>query len=359
MKRAFYILFSLVVLISCKSKNDLDGIWIGAYQIYYSGSDSTLTSVSGFAPVDTSYTSMRLLLDISKDEIISKTFDYPMFEEKDTMRISKYSIVGNRLIFDSDTFVIKGITEDSLILNVNSHCERDFIFKRLPENNDKIKIDIINNAFSLIGPNYADSIDFVNDSLILHVGNVFNSVYRSRHWAINSYKSLDFLVFDQIESPPLLISDYSAKDVSLKLYFTTIKDFKMTKIESGKDTSGIIGNWVWPFQNNQDLPLPPPLPLPPNYPDNVDTKLYLRIKKDSLEIEQFGRMKSKIWKLNSTNDFIYFPEYLLTKEGVWKILKIDGDKLDIEWDKRFTSSGGKEKIEFYRMKNNTQQCIKK
>lgn len=99
--------------------------------------------------------------------------------------------------------------------------------------------------------------------LILHIGNVFNTIYRSRHWSINSYKSLDFLVFDQIESPPFLISDYSDNEVSLKLYFSTIKDFKMTKIGNVKDTNGIVGSWVWPFQNNQDLPLPPP---PPNLP---------------------------------------------------------------------------------------------
>lgn len=335
MKRAFYILFSFIFLISCKTGNEIEGIWIGAYQTHYSGEEPVLSS-------------MRLLLDISKDEIISKTFDYPMFEEKDTMSISKYSIIKNKLIFDSDTFVIKGVTEDSLILNINSHYERDFIFKRLPENNEKLNIDISNNAFSLIGPNYADSIDFVNDSLILHIGNVFNTIYRSRHWAINSYKSLDFLVFDQIESPPFLISDYSDNEVSLKLYFSTIKDFKMTKIGNVKDTNGIVGSWVWPFQNNQDLPLPPP---PPNYPENVDTKLYLRIKKDSLEMEQFGRTESKIWKLNSTNGFIYFPDDLLTKDGAWEILKIEGDKLEIERNKRFSSSGDKEKIKFDRMKN--------
>jgi len=184
--------------------------------------------------------------------------------------------------------------------------------------------------------------------LILHIGNVFNTNYRSSKWAINSYKSLDFLVFDQIESPPFLITKNSDKVVSLKLFFSTVKDFKMTRIDNIKDTSGIVGNWVWPFQNNQDLPLPPP---PPNYPDNIDTRLYLRIKKDSLEIEQFGRKRSKIWKLNSTNDFIYFPEDLLTKDATWKILKIDGDKLEIERNNRFSGSSNKEIIEFDRMKN--------
>ena len=60
---------------------------------------------------------MRLLLDISKDKLIYKTFDYPMFDEKDTTKILKYSIKGNILIFDSDTLLIKRMCKDRLILS--------------------------------------------------------------------------------------------------------------------------------------------------------------------------------------------------------------------------------------------------
>ncbi len=334
MKRTYYILLVLVLLTSCNTGNQLEGIWIGAYKSHNYGDTP-------------SYSSMRLLLDISKNEIVLKTFDYPMFEEKDSIRKSKYSINKNNLIFDSDTFLIKGIAEDSLILSIKSDYELDFVLKKLPEKIKKQNIDIQNNAFSLIGPNYADSIDFINDSLILHIGNVFNTNYRLRKWAINSYKSLDFLVFDQIESPPLLIDKCFDNEVSLKLYSTTIKDFKMTRIDNLMDTNRIVGNWVSPFKNNTDLPIPPP---PPNYSENVDTKLYLRIKKDSLEIEQFGRTNSKKWMLNSTKEFIYFPWDLLTKDCAWRILEIDGDELKIERNNKFSSSG-KEIIEFERIKN--------
>ena len=335
MKRTLYILFSLVVLISCKPGNELQGLWIGAYQTHYSGDEPALSS-------------MRLLLDISKDEIIYKTFDYPMFDEKDSIIISKYSINENKLIFNNDTFKINGITEDSLVLSFYSDYERDLVFKKLPQKGEKIKINITNKAFSLIGQNYADSIDFINDSLILHIGNVFNTNYRSRKWAINSYKSLDFLVFDQIESPPFLIDKSSNNEISLKLFFTTIKDFKLTKIENKIDTSGIVGNWVWPFLYKQEFPLPPP---PPYFPVEGDTRLYLRIKMDTLEIEQFDKVDSKKWSINSTNEFIYFPDYLRTKYGVWKILKIDEDVLTIERNKRYYSSDDKETIRFEKIKN--------
>ncbi|MDM8162229.1 hypothetical protein QUH73_20615 [Labilibaculum sp. K2S] len=333
MKRAFYILFSLIILISCESENELEGVWIGAYQVHYSGDEPLLSS-------------MRLLLDISKAELIYKTFDYPMFEERDSVQILKYSFNGKSLTLDSDTFLVKNLTKDSLVLNFCSNYERDLVFKRLPDNNN-FKIDIKNKAFSLTGPNYADSIDFINDSLMLHIGNVFNTNYRSTKWAINSYKSFDFLVFDQSESPPFLI-DYSFEnEIFLKLFFTTIKDFKMTNIENVKDTSGIIGNWVCPFQNRQGVPLPRHL-------EGVDSKLYLRVKSDSLEIEQYGKIKSKKWKLNSTNNFIYFPEKINTKNGVWKILEVNEDKLIIERYRRNRKSynpGDKEVIKFEKIKN--------
>jgi hypothetical protein len=348
MKRAFYILFSLTVLISCKSKNDLEGIWIGAYQIYYSGNDSSLTSIPGFTPADTSYTSMRVLLDISENEIVRKTFDYPMFDEKDSIEILKYSIFDKSLIIDSDTFLIKSLSKDSLVLSLKPDYLRDFIFKRLPQKKKNVKINITNNAFSLIGPSYADSLDFINDSLILHIGHVFNTNYRSRHWAINSYKSLNFLVFDQWESPPFLIDKSSKNEILLKLFFTTIKDFKLTPIENKMDTSGIVGQWVWPFINRQDFPLPPP---PPYFPEDGDTRLYLKIKTDTLKIEQFNNVDSKKWLINSTNEFIYFPDDLRTKYGVWKILKINEDLLTIERSKKCFSSDDKEIIRFEKMKN--------
>ena len=48
---------------------------------------------------------------------------------------------------------------------------------------------------------------------------------------------------------------------------------------------------------------------------------------------------------------MYFPENLLTKDGAWKILNINGDKLEIERNIRFSNSGDKEKI--IKLKNNS------
>ena len=334
MKRALYILISLIIFNSCESSNELEGVWIGAYQIHYSSNEPSLSS-------------MRELLDFSSNQIIYKSFDYPSLEEKDTIKAFKYSLKDNKLIFDSDTFLIKNITQDSLVLSYYSTYKRDLVFKRIIKRDKKINIELKEKAFRIIGPNYSDSIDFITDSLILNIGNVFNTNYRLTKWAINSYKSFDFLVFDHFDSPPLLIEKSSENEILLKLFHTSIQDFKMTKIEKKNEISGIVGNWVWPFQDGQGFPLPPP---PLSYPENIDTKLYLRIRTDSIEIEQYGKVRSEKWKLNSTNGFIYFPEKIKTKYGVWKILKLNRDELIIERNIRFYSRD-KEKIKFEKIIN--------
>ncbi|TLX76539.1 hypothetical protein E9993_06525 [Labilibacter sediminis] len=335
MRKPYYILISLVIFISCQShQTGLEGIWIGAYQIHYSENDSILGT-------------MRYILDISSNNLIYKTFDYPTYRKKDTIQVSKYKYVDQFLIIESDTFIVKNLTKDSLVLNLQSNYESDLIFKKLPKKRRTQQLKLKNRAFSLTGPNYADSIDFINDSLILHIGNKFNTIYRSTQWNINSYKSFEFLIFDQIESPPFLIENSTENEITMKLFFTTIQDFKMTELYNVKDTIGMVGNWVWPYQINQNSPIPPP---PPNYPKDIDPKLYLRINKDSLEVEQFGRTKSKKWRLNTTNDYIIFNEDIFTRNGVWKILTIKDDKLVIERNKRFYNSLDKEVIEFEREK---------
>jgi len=69
----------MLVLISCESRDEVEGLRIGAYQIHYTGVEPVLSS-------------MRLLLDNSKDEIVYKTFNNPMFDENDSMIVLIYSI---------------------------------------------------------------------------------------------------------------------------------------------------------------------------------------------------------------------------------------------------------------------------
>jgi hypothetical protein len=331
MKPLYCILLSLISIISCQSSNKIEGIWIGAYQIHYHDGKPIFLS------------SMRLLLDISKDEIAIKTFNYPMYEEKDSTITHKYHIDKNYLIINSDTFIIKGVTGDSLILGIQSDYDSDYVFKRLSQTNKKNKINFQNKAFSLAGHNYSDSIDFINDSLILHIGNKFNTNNSYTNWSINSYKSFDFLVLNQFESPPFLIDKSSAKNVSLKLFSTKILEFEMTLLENINDTNGLIGNWV------QFAAIPSPYHIQDK--KDADIRKHLRITKDNIEIKQINRTHIRKWKINSTNHFIYFPENNMTNFEVWKILEISDNKLVIEVNRRGFHNANSEIMEFEKIIN--------
>lgn len=331
MKKAIYILSYFFILSSCKSDYDLNGIWIGAYKVEYS-------------KVDSSFTSIRVLLDFSNDEVIFKKFDYPMFDEKQTSEKVKYLVSENFLILESDTFQIESVTEDSLSLIINSDNKQKLVFRRLTNETKNLNFSLEKKAFFIQGPNYNDSIEFINDSTILHIGDKFNTRYRSSNWAINNHKKLIFLVLDQFESPPFLIENTSKNELSLKLFYTNTRNFKLTKIRNTRDTMGLIGHWVSPSSYNSNRPLPPPPPI--NYPEDIDVRLHLKINTDSLEIEQFEKSKSKKWELNSTNDFIYFPKEIDKIQGVWKIIELDKENLIIERNTRSYISMEKELIRF-------------
>lgn len=315
MKKILYLFVVLsFLLISCNPhKNKIKGIWIGAYQIHYFG-DTMFKS------------SMRLLLDISENELIYKTFDYHAYEEKDTLVKVGYSIHGNRLIAGSDTFLIKNLTEDSLTLTFNSEYRREFVFKRLVECDENLEVNLTNNAFVMITSSQIDSIDFINDSLMMNINQETTCENQPLNWTISTYKSFQFLVLDYVETPPLLISQSFRNKITLNQFFTSNKKIILLRIQNSRDTSGLIGDWI-----NDDL-----LPPPPNYPHDEDVRLRIKIRSDSIIIKKFGKVKSRKWKLNTTKDFIYFPDDINSRQGVWQIIHLANDTLIIKkqnlWD---------------------------
>ncbi len=130
---------------------------------------------------------------------------------------------------------------------------------------------------------------------------------RSINWAINSYQGHQFLVIDEIGYVPFLIEHSTDKTINLKAYHVKEHSMKLSEIRSIRDTTGLQGKWEWFNLMLSDFP----------YPQNYSKKeltMYLNIDKDSIEIKQLRRTRSKKWGLSSTNDFIYFPDDLNTSD---------------------------------------------
>lgn len=322
MKRIYYFFFGLILLFSFKSENSIKGVWMGAYHIEYPNKE-----VSTIAK--------RVLFDFSDDKMITKYFSYPFMPDFGELEEQNYNLVGNKLSLDSGVLIVKSLTEDSLVLYVEEmHCGVDLVLRRLTERNKKEFPKLRNRAFSITAPNYADSIDFINDTLFLDIGNNPYSNHHFKKWWVDSYKSYDFLILAMSFPVPYLIDNFSEEEIDLKLFHTTNKNVKLRRIKNKRDTLGLLGNWKGDLEYSTSSSEDRKPPIPPKF-FGKDTSFYLNIKHDSLETKRFNRSLKRKWKLNSTHDFIYFPNRLSSRDNVWKIKEFNKNELIIEPKKWF------------------------
>ncbi|WP_066632127.1 hypothetical protein [Labilibacter marinus] len=324
--KLIFVLSGLLVLTSCQPKSKLEGIWIGAYKIDHTESDSVIMT-------------NRYLLDIEKEELTVKVFDYPMSGRIGLTERFKYILTKDSLKTVSDTFLIKSLNTDSLVLNHTINNKRDLVFKRLLQDKTSPNVELTNKAFVIKYPHYTDSIDFINDSLFMEIDRSF----RTTRWSISNYKGFKFLIIDKIAYPLYLIHSCSEHEVNLKRFANVVMDYKMTEIECKMDTCGLIGKWICPI--NDSIPLPP-VPLWGLL--DADPKESLIIEKDSIKISQFGRTEVKKWELNSTNELIYFPECNSRESKVWRIVQLSKIKLKLERNSKTHIKTDNEVIEFIR-----------
>lgn len=300
----------LLSLLSCQSKNELEGIWMGAYTLRYTDTDST-------------FNTMNLLFDISEDEIIMKNFAFHRNEMEDSEEHFKYSLEDNRIVLQStrlkskmpETLLIEKIDRDSLILKNLGEENLEFCFKRIENRTKKINPIIQPKAYRYASPFLTDSLDFINDSTVLHIGSVFD-VSRVSDWKIDTYKNLEFLLIDRgLISIPIMLIEYDSRGtIGLKYYHENIYKSQLEYLEYQKDIGKLVGNWK------------------AEYPKffECDDFFSVNITKDSISINNFENrtITHEKLQLNSTNEFIYFPNNRY--QSVWKILNLNDSTLTIK-----------------------------
>jgi len=320
MKRITFILLLFILFSSCQDKYDLDGIWIGAYEKYEYEKDK-------YQIFPVSY-----LIDINSDSITFKHYDFGIFQW-DTMYTRKFIIDENNLIVNSeisiDTFRIDGVYNDSIVFKVdNSNFKnRTLVFKKLdnpPKLND---LDLSDKAYSLVCDNgYTDSVDFINDRVLIHIGNYRPYPIENR-WFINEYKDFKILVQnDMLFIPPQLIT-YADKDL-IKLTAFGPKDLniEMRLLTSKMDLNQLYGSWQEISRNNSDSV---EYEWSQRFPNNKDWRLNLNISKDSIEISDLKSKNALNLITNTTNQYICFNPFE-SEWKAWKILLLENDRLVIE-----------------------------
>ncbi|MCC8358899.1 hypothetical protein [Salinimicrobium sediminilitoris] len=182
MKKILIILF-LVLFLSCSSKENLEGTWIGAYS-YSTNSDSKKMPT-------------RILITFEKDKYFAKSFKYDYRSESDFEK-GTYEYNRDTIFYNSDqtnTALLEIISKDSLVMK-GLEGANNTVYKRL-EDSLKSKSDNINlkgKRFLRTSLNYSDTLNFTNDSIIIKSWE--NNRTLEIHWERISHNGFEILFLD-------------------------------------------------------------------------------------------------------------------------------------------------------------------
>ena len=183
MKKILIILI-LGLCISCSSKEYLEGTWIGAYS-YSNTSDSNMNLPQ------------RIVVTFEEDNYFAQSFKYDYRSESDFEK-GTYEYDGETIFYKSDkanTALLEIISKDSLVIK-GLEGANNTVYKRL-EDSLKSKsdhIDLKGKRFLRTSSNYSDTLNFINDSIIIKSWE--NNRKLEMHWERISHSGFEILFMD-------------------------------------------------------------------------------------------------------------------------------------------------------------------
>lgn len=328
MKKLFYI-FIISILASCNHPQKIEGIWFSAY---------TLTDNNEIMPL-----SQKTLLEFKNDTVYTIRIGDLATGDLNSIIIdtSIYALnnsvlqIGNHkmnIIYKADSIVIKhkDSKEKSILRRLNSSWkdqqfkEKDFI-----------------GSYIISSKNYNDSVDFINDSLLIFTGE-YNMNFPVNKWKIINYGGFNFMNIQNQFFPLLVIKSSTDKKMEFEYPIQKNVEFTFTQTEKISQQHYLIGNW-------NEIKISVPKPLPPLMEINEEDVYYkLIFDKDSLLVKHMGHEKKMKWSLSSDGKRIYFIDKIFTDSGSWKILELSEDILTIRISE---NSGFNEEIVYLKKQN--------
>ena len=240
--------FSLFVS-ACNQENKLDGLWYPAYKQRENGNPEPLNE--------------KLLLDIKGDSCYSITIGNQATGDLNEIIIKghSYDRGNNTLYFDYRNFyaILKG---DSLTLKpigkIDSFEILNTIVLRklnLKYKNTQCLNKSFKGSFVMSGENFTDSLDFINDSNLIHTGE-WNLNLPANKWEIINYQDFNFFyIHDYVF--PLTLLKFCSKD-SIVLGYPFKKDYNLTlhPTKTVDISNKLVGEWN--EINDSTLRPPPP-----------------------------------------------------------------------------------------------------
>lgn len=313
--KIIFILLICFAFTSCKTDYELQGIWFGAYTLYGNS--------SGSSP-------LPLLMDFSEDSVNFQAILRDKQERNYNTLALGYSIDGNNIVTDSFTFIILEETSDSLILSTPEDSIRKYIFKKVEPFISPKEPVFLHHAYALISTNTRDSIDFINDSMAINIGNDFYKGWCSLKWGVTEYKQMRFLILENMETQYFMIKELQDHSVYLHSQLMIDEYFNCIPITTKRDTSGLAGRWAYVYDETNNMPTPPT-------EDITFYDIKIHIQSSMVEVGKHHRKKIFSWELNSTNEIMILTSDDGSRKELWKIVEIGNDELILEQTDLFGS----------------------
>ncbi|HPS83458.1 MAG TPA: hypothetical protein PLA88_04015 [Bacteroidales bacterium] len=316
MKKISIVLLSVMILTSCKTNYNLQGIWFGAKSIY----DNDEFSKSA----------LPLLMDFSDDSVFVQSLKRNEQERNANTHMFDYSIRKNKLVVDTVTFIIEHITSDSLHLSLAENRKVEYFFTKQEPLISPKDPGFYHHAYALTSSTVSDTIEFINDSTALSIGQRFNSGWRCSTWNIVEYKQMRFLILENMMTLYFLMKEMPDHSICLQSYFLNEKVFDCRPVITKRDTSGLAGKWANVYDETSNMPTPPTEDI-----TYYDIKVH--IQNSMVEVEKHHRKKIFSWELNSTNEIMILTSDDSSRQELWKIVEIGDDVLILEQTDLFGS----------------------
>lgn len=232
-----------------------------------------------------------------------------------------YTFKDNKLTFDFEEKIIfeTNIKNNTIYLS-NKELEIDDIeFQALDASLKDISItkECFNGSYYISNEYYNDSIDFVNDSIILYTGQ-YNPNFPAKKWELIYYKGFNILNIHQTLGELFIIKSCSKDKIILQSPFIKNLNLSMTPTSTTIKKSDFVGRWneVKSLENNKPL-------LPGLISGEELLKLDIDLNTITSTIKK--RSNKNKWEISKDGKRIYFTDKLDSfkdESFSWKIIKL-------------------------------------
>lgn len=311
MRQYLILLLTCVFLVSCKQSKELEGLWFIAY-----------SKISDGEP---DYSYERNLLHFDGDKVYTiRVGDFASWElNKVSIDTAYYQISDTTLNLWGEKVNCIVSTDSIVLTGVLDSVERMMVLFPVKSESTELKADIVSGAWGFEAFGRKDTIAFINDSILIHTGDL-NVISPIEGWSMFSYYELNFFLLNNGVQPWLApIAKYAGDTILFENEYRPTHEIKMYKVKPVSREDQLLGTWRQGPPDSVLKFLPPP---PPGMTE-ADRPINMTFDTDSVTITKWGRGESLKWDITADGKRVYFIDKIDEKWGSGKIVRLTDDQL--------------------------------